>query len=188
MEKGNVNGAFKLLPSNISNGILDETLTFLKQKHPASSELNEQVLLRREKPSVHPVVFEDIDESMVKEAALETKGCFAPSGLDTVEWKKILVSKNYRTINTDLRRTFDNAIKQIYTEKLPVDTTKDETPLEAFLACRLIPFDKNLGLQKSRFCDRMKLGVYSYAQIKRQDVKPLYVLCTNFLNPAKKRR
>ena len=52
MEKGNVNGALKLLTSNISNGILpldDKTLSLLKQKHPASCELNEEVLLRERK-------------------------------------------------------------------------------------------------------------------------------------------
>ena len=64
MEKGNVNGALKLLTSNISNGIFpvdDKILSLLKQKHPVSSDLNEEVLLRVEKPSVYPVVFEDID-------------------------------------------------------------------------------------------------------------------------------
>ena len=64
MEKGNVNGALKLLTSNISNGIFpvdDKILSLLKQNHPVSSDLNEEVLLRVEKPSVYPVVFEDID-------------------------------------------------------------------------------------------------------------------------------
>ena len=84
---------------------------------------------------------------MVKEVALKTKGGCGPSGLDADGWRKILVSKSYRTVNTDLRRGFANVIKKIYTEKLSVDTTKDETPLEAFLACRLIPIDKNLGLR-----------------------------------------
>ena len=51
------------------------------------------------------------------------------------------------TINADLRRAFADVNNKIYTEKLPVDTTKDETALESFLACRLIPFDKNLGLR-----------------------------------------
>ena len=76
-EKGNVNGALKLLTSNISKGIMpldDKTLSLLKQKHPASSELTEEVLLRGEKPSVHSVVLEDIDENMVKEVALKAKG------------------------------------------------------------------------------------------------------------------
>ena len=150
MEKGNVKGALKLLTSNISNGILplgDKNLSLLKQKHPVSSELNEEVLLRGEKPSVHPVIFEDIDQNIVKEAALRTKGSSRPSGLDADGWRKIIVPKSYGTINADLRRAFANAIKKICTEKLPVDTTKDETPLKAFLPCRLIPLDKNPGLR-----------------------------------------
>ena len=84
---------------------------------------------------------------MVKEAALKTKDGSGPSGLDADGWTKILVSKSYGTINAALRRAFANVIKKICTEKLPVDTTKDETPLEAFLACRLIPLDKNPGLR-----------------------------------------
>ena len=120
MQKGNTKGALKLLTSNISNGILpldDKTLSLLKQKHPAPSELNEEILLRGEKPSVYPVVFEDIDENMVKEAALKTKDGSGPSGLDADGWRKILVSKSYRTINADLRRAFANVIKKICTEK-----------------------------------------------------------------------
>ena len=151
MEKGNIKGTLKLLTSNISKGILpldDKTLSLLKQKHPAlsMSELNEEVLLREEKPSAHHVVFEDTDENMVKEAALKTKGGSGPSRLDAEGWKKIIVSKSYGTINADLRRAFVNLIKNICTEKLPVDTTKNETQLEAFLVSRLIPLDKNPGL------------------------------------------
>ena len=96
---------------------------------------------------------------MVKEVALKTKGGCGPSGLDADGWRKILVSKSYRTINADLRRAFANVIKKICTEKLPVDTTKDETPLETFLACRLILLDKNPGLQPigvGEFCDELQ--------------------------------
>ena len=73
MDKGNVNDTLKLLTSNMSNSILpldDKTFSLLKAKHPASSELNEETLSRVEKASVHPVVFEDIDDCMVKDAAL----------------------------------------------------------------------------------------------------------------------
>ena len=102
--------------------------------------------MRGEKASVHPAVFEDIDKKMVKEAALKTKGGSGPSGLDAHGRRRILVFKSSGMINADLRRAFANVIKKICTEKLPVDTTKDETPLEAFLACRLVPLDKNPGL------------------------------------------
>ena len=90
-----MNSALKLLMSNISNGILpldDKTLSLLKQKHPVSSELNEELLLTGEKLSVHPVVFEDIDENMVKE--VKTKSSSGLSELDADGWRKILVSKS----------------------------------------------------------------------------------------------
>ena len=57
------------------------------------------------------------------------------------------MSKSYKTNNADLKRAFANVIKKICTEKLPVDTSKYETSLEVFLACGLIPLDKNLGLR-----------------------------------------
>ena len=49
------------------------------------------------KISVHPILSEDIDESMV-EKVLKTKGGSGPSGLDADGWRKILVSKSYGTI------------------------------------------------------------------------------------------
>ena len=54
--------------------------------------MNEEVLLRVEKPSVHPVVFEDVDQSMVKEAVLKNIGGPDPSGLDADGWRKIFAS------------------------------------------------------------------------------------------------
>ena len=81
---------------------------------------------------------------MEKEAALKIKGGSGLSGLYADGQRKVLVSKGYGTINADLRKEFVNVIKEICTEKLPVDTTKNETPLEVFLASRFIPLYKNL--------------------------------------------
>ena len=103
--------------------------------------MNEDALFVGEKPSAYPVLFEHIDESMVKEAVLKTKGDYGPSGLDAYGWRKIIVSKIYETINADLGRMFANVIKKICSGKFPADTTKNETPFEAFLACILILLD-----------------------------------------------
>ena len=88
-----------------------------------------------------------------------------------------------------------------YAQKSPVDTKKDETPSKAFLACRLISLDKNPGLRPigvgevlRRIAGKVvmkvmkkdiKKVVRSYAKVKRQDEKPLYMLCTKYLNPMK---
>ena len=49
MQKGNVNGAVKLLTNNMSNEILpskDETLQLLHEKHPDSKEATRDILLQ----------------------------------------------------------------------------------------------------------------------------------------------
>ena len=76
VDKGSVNGAFKLLTSNISNSVLpldDKTFNLLNQKHPKSRKLTEEFILRSEKPSVNPVNFEDVDKEKIKIAAVKTK-------------------------------------------------------------------------------------------------------------------
>ena len=49
MQKGNVNGALKILTSNMSGGILpltDETLQLLELKHPDAKDTSQQALLQ----------------------------------------------------------------------------------------------------------------------------------------------
>ena len=92
MSKGNDNGLLKLC-QNMSNGILplnDKTLKMLKQKHPEANEPPQEVLLHGPTRPVHPIVYEDIDESLILKAAMLTKGGPRPSGLDADGWRKIL--------------------------------------------------------------------------------------------------
>ena len=59
MEKENANRSLKLLTNNVSNGVLllqGKALNLLKQKHPKSCELSEEIILSGEKPLVHPVI------------------------------------------------------------------------------------------------------------------------------------
>ena len=111
-----------------------------------------------EKPYAYPVIFEDIDESIAKEAALKTKGGSGPSGLDADGWRKILVSMSYGTVNPDLRRAFANVIKKICIEKFPVDKNEDKNTNQAFLACRRIPLKPRITTRKSsnEGCERRR--------------------------------
>ena len=129
--------------------------------------MNKEVLLRGGQPSVHPVVFADIDESMVKDAALNTKSSSGPSGLDADGWIKILVSKSYGTVNSDSRRAFVIVIK-----KLSVDTTKYETPLEVFFSRRLIPLDKNRGLRPIEVGEVLRrIAGKVVMKVEKEDIK-----------------
>ena len=145
MSKGNVNGALKLLKNNMSNGILslaDATLQLLKQKHPESREPPPEVLIEGQIRKIHPVVYDDIDESLILKAATLTKGESGPSGLDAGGWRRILTSREFGTSSSDLRKTFTQLIKRLCIEEM--ETT---ISLEAFTACRLIPLDKKPGLR-----------------------------------------
>ena len=65
MSKSNVSGALKLLTENILNGILpfnDKALKMLKQKHPETNELPQELLFQGPTRSAHPIVYEDMDE------------------------------------------------------------------------------------------------------------------------------
>ena len=77
MSKGNVNGTLKLLTNNMSNRNLlltNATLQLMKQKHLESSESPPEVLIELPVRTIHPVVYDDIDKSLILKAAMLTKG------------------------------------------------------------------------------------------------------------------
>ena len=53
----------------------------MKQKHPESREPPAEVLIEGPIRKIHPVVYDDIDESLILKAAMLTKGGSGPSGL-----------------------------------------------------------------------------------------------------------
>ena len=73
VSKGNVNRVLKLLAENMSNGILpltDKTLKMLKQKHPEANEPLQAGVLQGPTRPVHPIVYEDINESLILKSAM----------------------------------------------------------------------------------------------------------------------
>ena len=56
---------------------------------------NEAVMLKGEVSIVDPVMFDELNESKIMSAALLTKGAAGPSGMDSENWRRMLVSKNY---------------------------------------------------------------------------------------------
>ena len=149
MQKGNVNGALKLLTNNMSNGILpltDETLQLLHAKHPESKEATPDVLLQGPIQQVHQVVYDDIDEALVMKAAMKTKGGSGPSGLDADGWRRILVSNSFGNCASNLWKAVAKFIKKLCAKQIEVSKDNEQT-LEAFTACRLIHLNKKSGLR-----------------------------------------
>ena len=140
MKKGNINVAVKLVTNNMQDLILslnNETLNKLKEKHPKSKNVNNSILLTGVPQDAHPIMFAGLDEEMIRKAAIKTNGGSGPSTMDTGGWRRILCSNNFSDTNVDLRKAIANFIKKICTEKVSA------VSIEVFVACRLIPLDKN---------------------------------------------
>ena len=144
MRKGNIHNAMKLLTNNMKNGVLPlnkKTLEQLKQKHPQRRDADPEIMLPDKPEEIHPIKFDSIDAENVRKAALKTRGGAGPSGLDADVWKRIFTSNQFGDSTGDLCKTFAEVIKKLCTAE------NQSTSLEAFLANRLIPLDKNPGLR-----------------------------------------
>ena len=142
--EGKVNAALRLLDKSENHGVLPLTQTTideLKLKHPTGEEADEQTLIRGPEPFIDPVLFENLDESAIRNAALRTRGSSGPSGLDADGWKRILVSKYFGNAGVSLRVSIANFAWRLCTVNI------DSNALEAYTACRLIPLDKSPGVR-----------------------------------------
>ena len=85
--------------------------------------------------------FDEIDETMVFKAANMTRGAGGPSQLHAEQHRRLLTSNKYKKENKELRVQLATLARLLATEYL------DPNTLEAFVACRLIPLDKNPGVR-----------------------------------------
>ena len=94
-------------------------------------------------------MLENINESRIANAALRTRGSSGPSGLNADGWRRILVSKNFRTAGHSLRSSLTSFTRKISTTETEVIVSigTTYTNIEAYTACRLIPLDKNPGVR-----------------------------------------
>ena len=108
----------------MSNGILpltDATLQLLKQKHPESWEPPPAVLIGGSARQIHPVVYDDIDESLILKTAMLTKREPGLSGSDSDGWHRILTSKEFGISSIDFRKTFTQLIRRLCMHLQPTD-------------------------------------------------------------------
>ena len=112
----------------------------LVQKHPEPREPYPDILIEGPTIPIHPLAYDDMDESVIMKASMLTKGGSRPSGLDADGWRRI--SRTFKTATLDLRRTFSQLIK-----RLCVEDPESPSFLKSFEACKLIPLDKKPGLR-----------------------------------------
>ena len=146
MLQGKVNAALKVLQKSSELGIADlspATVNQLQNLHPNGEEANEEILIMREsEPFFDDIIFRNIDENAIAKAAMKTRGAAGPSGLDAEGWRRILISKNYGSDGKALRTAIARMTQVISTKEIPVITDQNKTSLEAYIACRLIPLNK----------------------------------------------
>ena len=140
--KGNIRAALQLLDRAESSGVLPLTqkvLSELQEKHPPPQPADESVLITGEEPFVDPAQFNSIDERAIFRAAMSTRGSAGPSGADANQWRRMLISKNYKEDGKELRSAIANVAKKLCTNEIATQNGQ----LYAYLSCRLIPLDKS---------------------------------------------
>ena len=145
MFQGKVNAALRLLDKQEALGVakLDgNSIAKLRELHPDAKQADEEILKTGEIPYFDPVIFSNIDEDSIAKAAMQTRGAAGPSGVDADSWRRFLISKNYGTAGKDLRTAIANMTQKLCTVEITLQEN-NQTSLEAYIACRLIPLEKN---------------------------------------------
>ena len=85
----------------------------------------------------HPVFFDRIDGTFIRNTVLRMDGSAGPSGMDTAAWKRMCTS--FRSHSSDLCDAIASLAKRMCTSFV------DPLGLEALVACKLIALDKCPG-------------------------------------------
>ena len=144
MFEGKINAALKYLTENNDHGILPstpETSKELKKKHPESAKIYKNALVTGPKQKIPPSYFDKIDEGLIQKAAKKTKGTAGPSHFDSEQFRRILCNKHFKAEGKHLREQI-----AIFAKDISINITDPEC-FESYVACRLIPLNKNPGVR-----------------------------------------
>ena len=151
MMEGEVRAALRLISEDQSGGILSLDIHVLPDNH----ETVRESLLKKHPPGrppipsaivsgnvgaePHPVIFDEIDEDLIRITTIKTEGSAGPSGVDAAAWQRLYTS--FKSCSIDLCQALSMVAGRIST------TLVDPSGLEAFVACRLITLDKCPGIR-----------------------------------------
>ena len=141
-----VNSALRLLSDSESSGILplnEDNTRLLKTRHPQGEEQFSDLLLEGPEALFGSYAYEAVDGALIQKTAREVKGAAGPSNLDSDGWRRILTSASFGAHSTNLCA----ALAAMARKLCLVCYCGEDGSLEAFLACKLIPLDKNPGLR-----------------------------------------
>ena len=146
---GKISSSIGLLAESHSTGVLSLSDTIdgksvegiRKAKHPNPSPSNPNCIINTSNGLIpgRPWIFEQINVSHIRTAAMKTHGSHGPSDLYANEWIIITLFKDASTV---LSNTIAKVARRIATEAIAPEK------LEAYNDCRLVPLDKNSGVRR----------------------------------------
>ena len=154
MLRGNVKAAIKVIDSASNSGTplrLDMPVDMnspswtvyneLLKKHPPGQPAHPEALkpLSSVSSDFHPVIFDALDGTVIRSAALRTQGSAGPSGLDAYGWRRLCTS--FQQASDDLCNSLALVARRLCT------TCVDPDGIDALVACRLIALDKCPGVR-----------------------------------------
>ena len=116
---GQVNSALRYLSDDQGGGILplsDDVMEQLKEKHPKPQVVQLGSLLFGPIKDIPDTLYYEINEDMVRDAALRTKGSCGPSGVDANSFRRILTCKSFKRSGTELCEAIASMTKCLCTE------------------------------------------------------------------------
>ena len=119
--------------------ILSTAKKILLDKHPLGKPPDPSILLPDPAHEVNPILFDGLDADAIRAASLHTNGAAGPSGLDATAWRRLCCS--FKSASVTLCSALAAVGHRICTEAVHPDG------LTAFVACRLIPLDKQPGVR-----------------------------------------
>ena len=102
---GQINSALRYLSENDGGSVLplsDDIMAQLKEKHPSPQEARLRSLLFGPVEDVPDSIYQQINEEMVWDAALRTKGSGGPSSFVANGFRRMQASKSFKKSRTDL--------------------------------------------------------------------------------------
>ena len=147
----------------------------LKDKHTPAQPLQRDCLVTADPESTpfHPVLFDALNSSLIRSAALQTFGAPGPSGVDARDWRRLCTS--FHSASIDLCDAMALFARRLCTKFISPDI------LSSFLSCRLIALDKCPGVRPIGVCEVARRIIAKAAlSILRDDIQKVagpYQLC-----------
>ena len=146
MLTGKINSALRLLSNSEPGGLLPlnkDNLVLLNTKHPAGEDKFNDLLLHGPELEYGDYAYDDIDGSLIRKTAREIKGAAGPSNLDADGWRRLLTSSSFGVHSSSLCEAVAAMTRKLCIQRF----CGLDGSIEALLACKLIPLDKNPGLR-----------------------------------------